>query len=180
MSTTLMIRAQAGDADAFGELYAAYVGEVRRYAETRHPGHGDDIAQDVFVRALGALHSWRDQGKTPGAWLRTITANLCRDRARSAHYLRSTVVDFTENTDFRTLRDTHREGDPEGAVLDRARDTALLTALWALTADQRECLLNRYVRELTVEETAESMGVTVGAVKSTRSLAAYLSAGWAW
>lgn len=161
-----MHRAQAGDVDAFGELYAAYIGEVRRYAEVRHPGHGDDIAQDVFVRALGALHSWRDMGKSPGAWLRTITVNLCHDRAKTAHYRRHTAVDFTEHPSIGNLRDEHREGNPEGAVLDLMRDTTLLKALWQLTDVQRECLVNRYVRELSVEETAARMGLSDGAVKA--------------
>lgn len=176
----LMTRAQNGHVDAFAQLYTLYRPQVLAYATSRHPGLGEDITQDVFVRALGALHTWQDQGKSPGGWLRTITINLCRDRAKSSHYQRSAPFDPGDYV-ITTVEADQKRTDPALLTVEHLVYDEVLTALQELTADQREALILFHLRELSLRETAERMGRGENAVKALlgrarRALAAHLRA----
>jgi RNA polymerase sigma-70 factor, ECF subfamily len=81
---SLVLSAQAGDADAFGALVDRHhhrvYGIVYRMCG---PSDADDISQDVFVRALTALHGFRcrdDAGFR--IWLYRITINTCINELR--------------------------------------------------------------------------------------------------
>lgn len=156
----LMARAQAGDIDAFGELYARYRDEVIRYAWYRHPDRAEEIAQDVFVKALANLHQWSDHGKAPGAWLRTITANLCRDRAKSADYRLTELVEAApERAEWAD------RSDPGALVVEDLTRREVLRALLALTQQHREALILFYLRDLSCREVADQMGIPLASIR---------------
>lgn len=157
----LMTRAQAGDLDAFAQLYAAYRARLAAYAEKRLPGHGDDIAQDVFVRALGNLNGWRNQGKDPLAWLFTICGRACIDRTRSAHYRRVIAVEDPGSW----LEAPARYG-PEAVTMQELTRDAVSAALGDLTERQRQALTAFHMRGLTLVQIAVEMDCTVAAVKA--------------
>ncbi len=163
----LVARAQAGDADAFGEIYRQYREPVYRVAWRRvgNAELAEDITQDVFVRALRGISRWQWQGKDVGAWLVTIAKNLTIDHHKSAHQRRTVAVgDFTDaGVD---TRDAAPEGNPERLVLDGISNRDLRDALQHLTTDQTECLNYRYLREFSIAETAQAMGREEGAIKA--------------
>lgn len=157
----LMARAQAGDVDAFGELYSRYRPSVLAYARSRHPGLAEDIAQDVFVRALGSLHRWVDQGKSPAAWLQTITANVCHDRfTRSPERRLNLVYEMPD------VPDRPDRTDPAALAMQDLARREVLVALLELTDPQREAVVLFYLREMSLIEVAEVMGRAEGAVKA--------------
>lgn len=150
----LMRRAQAGDIDAFAQIYATYRPLVLHYARTRNSRLAEDITQDVFVRALGALHQWRDQGKDLGAWLLIITVNLCRDRVKAA-YCRSTLL-VPEVPERPTLdRD-----DPAELAIEGLVRADVLRALSKLSARQREALFLLHLQDLSVAQCAARMEIS--------------------
>jgi RNA polymerase sigma-70 factor (ECF subfamily) len=164
VTAELMARAQAGDVDAFGQLYAAHYNQVRLYAESRHPGHGDDIAQDVFVRALGALHQWKDHGRGPGPWFGTIAANMCVDRAR-----RTKAVHYRQIIPVAEILDLYAEAPepgPERQAIAQAVRAELKAALAGVTPEQRTALVEYYLHEKSIAETARVLGRGEGAVRS--------------
>lgn len=172
-----MARAQAGDLDAFGQLYARCQPRVLALARKYLPDHADDVTQDVFVKALANLGDWRDQGKDPLAWLFTITVNTCRSKARSAHEQRSRPMSFDDQHD---LAEPDRSPGPEQLVLDDLTRREVLTALAALTKRQREVIVMAHFKEMRGREIAEALGVNEGAVKARllkarRALAAALA-----
>lgn len=174
----LIERIQAGEPDAFGELYARYRAPIFRflYFRLNDRQRSEDLTHDVFVRALGSVHRFQWQGKDPGAWLVTIARNLMHDHRKSADYQRSLLVD---NYEGMHSPDGSREGNPEAAVVEKLRDTALIKALWLLSADQRDCLIHRYVLGLSLAETAALMGRNESAIKAlafraTQAMARYL------
>lgn len=173
----LMARAQAGDIDAFGELYARYRPGVLAYARRRHPGAAEDIAQDVFVRAPGNLHRWTDQGKPVGAWLQTITRNICADRFKKADNVRTQPVAEPPEYD----RDhQHRRHDPADLVVEDLTRREVLQALLQLTDMQREAVILYYLRGLRQRQVAEAIGIQESAVKlllfrARRDMAALLA-----
>ncbi len=94
----LVQRAQAGDADAFGELYDRYVDLVYRYVYYRVASQqlAEDLTSETFLRALRRIGSFTWQGRDVGAWFVTIARNLIADHYKSGRYrLELTTDDVT-------------------------------------------------------------------------------------
>ncbi len=152
--------ARNGDSEAFGALYDHYHTSVYRFLYYRLGSVqlAEDLTAETFFRALRAMSGFRWQGKDFGAWLMTIARNLTTDHFKSGRTrLESTTEDMT------TL-DTTTDG-PEGAVLTALTNEALLEALGELPAEQRECLVLRFLQGLSIAETADLLGRSAGAVK---------------
>lgn len=163
----LVLLAQAGDAGAVAELYDIYRDLVFRFVYFRvgHRQLAEDLASDTWVRALKRLSSYTYQGKDLGAWLITIARNLVADHYKSGRYrLEVTTADVLDTSGERW--ELGPEGAPEDYVVAHGINTELMTALWGLNEEQRECLVNRFLRGLSVAETAQVMGKNEGAIKA--------------
>ena len=157
----LVLRATAGEADAFGALYDHYVDLVYRYVYYRVGTHAlaEDLTSETFLRALRRVGLFTWQGKDFGAWLVTIARNLVLDHFKSSRYRLEVCTP--------DLLDTDRwEEGPERAVLDSFTHRALFTAVRELGAEQRECVVLRFLHGLSVAETAQVMGKNTGAIKA--------------
>ncbi len=169
--TALVKRAQAGEAEAFGQLYDRYAAGVYRfcYHRTTSVALAEDLTSETFFRALRGIHSFRWQGRDFGAWLTTIARNLVAD-----HYKSSRARLETPSDALPERRD--QAPGPEDAVLTRLTHAVLARALEALPDEQRDCLVMRFLQGLSIAETAEVLGRSEGAVKqlqlrAVRSLA---------
>jgi RNA polymerase sigma-70 factor (ECF subfamily) len=167
----VVLRARAGESDAFGVLYDYYADLVYRFIYYRVGTHAlaEDLTSETFLRALRRMSLFTWQGKDFGAWLVTIARNLVLDHFKSSRYrLEVSTPD---------LLDTDRwEEGPEGAVLDSFTHRALFSAVRELGSEQRECVVLRFLHGLSVAETAKVMGKKTGAIKAlqyraTRTLA---------
>ena len=155
-------RARAGDEHAFAELVRAYQGIAFRtaYLLTGSAADAEDAAQVAFVKAWSALSRFR-RGAEFRPWLLRIVANEAHNRRRSA-----------QRRDALTLRAVaeHASGgavpSPEAAVVDNESREELLAAVNRLDERDREILTCRYFLELSEQETAETLGVRRGTVKS--------------
>ncbi len=158
---TLVERAQAGEAEAFGELYDRYADMVFRYLYHRVPDRqtAEDFTSETFVRALRRIDSLSFQGRDVGAWLVTIARNIVRDHVKSSRFrLEVATAD---------MRDADRATDgPEDAVLQGLTNEQLLACVAQLGAEQRECIALRFLQGLSVAETAAAMGKKDGAIKA--------------
>lgn len=79
----LVARALSGDGGAFEEVVTAHWAQVARIAGRffRRPEAVEDVCQEVFVKAWGALPKWK--GEVPLAhWLSRIAVNACYDELR--------------------------------------------------------------------------------------------------
>jgi RNA polymerase sigma-70 factor (sigma-E family) len=118
----------------------------------------EDVVQEAF---LGLYRRWgnlRDTATAPG-YLRTSVLNGCR-----------MVLRFRARHDGRAISELPWES-AEAAALVGEEHRHLLQAIRALPPRQREALVLRYYLELTEEETARSMGIRRGTVKSATSRA---------
>jgi RNA polymerase sigma-70 factor, ECF subfamily len=162
----LVQRAQAGDPEAFGELYDRYVDLVYRYVLYRvgSAQTAEDLTSETFLRALRRVGSFTWQGRDVGAWFVTIARNLIADHYKSSRYrLELTTEDMTtvSEADGRLRAD-----GPEDAVLDAMQNKVLLEAVKQLGAEQQECIVLRFLQGLSVSETAQAMGKNDGAIKA--------------
>jgi RNA polymerase sigma-70 factor (ECF subfamily) len=152
--------AQAGDAEAFGQIYEEYVDVVYRYLYVRCGSHhlAEDLTAETFVRALRRLDSYTWTGKDIAAWFVTIARNLVVDHTKSSRFRMEVAT--AELLD----PDEHAEA-PETEVLDRMRDRRLLEAVKDLKAEQQECVVLRFLQGLSLAETAAVMGRKENAIK---------------
>jgi RNA polymerase sigma-70 factor, ECF subfamily len=153
--------ARNGDAEAFGMLFDHYHGSVYRFLfhRTRSTTLAEDLTSETFFRALRSMSSFRWQGKDFGAWLMTIARNLCTDHFKAG---RTRLELTTEDMSFHEGSTT--EG-PEDAVLTSLTNEVLLAALTELPAEQRDCLVMRFLQGMSIAETAVVLGRSEGAVK---------------
>jgi RNA polymerase sigma factor (sigma-70 family) len=165
--TELVERARRGDQDAYGELVQRYQGIAFRtaYLLTGNAADAEDAAQEGFVKAFYALVHFR-RGAELRPWLLRIVANEARNRRRSAGR--------RGNLALRVAAAVPSGGaapSPEASVLDAERSAVLLEALNGLREEERDVVACRYLLELSEEETAETLGLRRGTVKSRLSRA---------
>jgi RNA polymerase sigma-70 factor (ECF subfamily) len=166
--------AQGGDAEAFGQLYDRYVTGAFRYVYFRvgNTQLAEDLTAETFLRALRSLHTFQWKGKDFSAWLTTIARNLINDHFKS----RRVRTEFSTDA-FPDRADAAR--GPEEDVLSSLSNEELMQAVASLPDDQRDCVLMRFVQELSIAETAQVLGRSEGAIKqlqlrAVRSLAKML------
>ena len=167
--------AQGGDTEAFGQLYDRYVTGVFRYVYFRvgNSQLAEDLTAETFLRALRSLHTFQWKGKDFAAWLTTIARNLINDHFKSRRVRSEFSTDaFPDRADVRR--------GPDEDVLALLSNEALMRAVASLPDDQRDCVLMRFVQELSIAETAQVLDRSEGAIKqlqlrAVRSLAKMLS-----
>lgn len=162
----LVSQARAGEDRAFTTLMRRHkpglYGFVRRYV-----GDSDaavDVVQEAFVAAWRALD--RFDGRRPfGVWLRAIALNKCRDRARRLAVRRLILGEKGDQS-----AEAQAQPDPtptgEAWVLTAERRRALQRAIDKLPPKLKEPLLLTYFDELSQQEAADLLGVTVKAIET--------------
>lgn len=152
-----------GDTDhaarhAFGEFFTAHHRELGRlaYLLSGDPDAAEDITAEAFAQA------WRrwaqvSRADSPLAYVRRIVVNLAADRIRGL---------TRERRGRRLLGATWSEhaGDPDVDAL-----TDVHRALRRLPARKRACVVLRHYYGLSEQETARTLGISVGTVKSQTS-----------
>jgi RNA polymerase sigma-70 factor (ECF subfamily) len=164
--TDLIARARIGDVTAYESIVRRYQDVAIRTAHLICPeADADDAVQEAFIKAFAALPRFRE-GAPLRPWLLRIVANEARNRRRSAgrrHGLALRVADAADPA--------RSVPGPEHAVMAAEQRSELLAALAALRDDDREVLGARYLLDLSEAETAETLGIPRGTVKSRTSRA---------
>lgn len=161
----LIERAQAGDAQAFGQIYERYADAIFRflYYRTNNRILSEDLAGETWLRALKRIGSFTWQGRDFGAWVVTIARNLLADHYKSGWYRFSIPTGSITDAD---REDRDPMVDPEQSAIASLDADQIRKALSLLNEYQRLCLELRFVRGLSVAETAELMGIQEGAAKA--------------
>ncbi len=157
--------AQNGDNDAFGELYGQYAQLVYRYVLVRVSDHclAEDITSETFLRALRRITTVSYQGRDVAAWFITIAKNLVLDHVKSSrNRLEVPTADLTDTPPA----GRPQESGPEHRILTETTRRELVHCVRLLNHDQRECIRLRFIRGLSVSETAGLMDRNEGAVKA--------------
>ncbi|WP_232677209.1 RNA polymerase sigma factor SigM [Nocardioides sp. R-C-SC26] len=162
----------AGDADAFGELFARHRDRLWAVA-LRTMGHPEDAAdglQDAMVAAYRRAGSFRGDAAVT-TWLHRIVVNSCLDRLRAARVRRAEPLpddleEYGERGGLVTGAAESRGGDPVRAAESSEQRTRVLTALSTLPADQRAAIVLVDMEGYSVAEVAEILECAVGTVKS--------------
>lgn len=157
-SWALVRRAQAGEIAAFGELYDQHNAEVYRYIWLRcgNVQLAQDLAGDVWERALRGINTIKPTASPPLAWLLTIARNRLTDHFRSGRYRLEVVSSDAAEADRADVTE-----DLQQTVVDRAQSAVMLAAIRMLTPSQQEAIALYYFLGLTTPQGAQVMGIPV-------------------
>ena len=156
----LVLQAQAGDAEAFGQLYDAYMERIYRFIYFRVDDQqtAEDITSQVFLKAWNSLHRFRFSRTPYLAWLYTIAHNAVIDHYRT----RKTA---TALEDVRLSQPDHSEAVENNIDLDSEMQT-VRAAMRNLTVDQQQVLTLRFIEGLSNTEIAQHLGKREGAIRA--------------
>ena len=152
----LVIRCQLGERPAFDRLVERWQGPVWKYVRRVAGGDDDawDVVQDVWLRVLRGINGLRD-GTRLRPWLFGIARRALMDRLRH-QYATPEIADI----ELAALPFDACSDDSEEELAAMERELALLPIV------EREVLTLFYLRELSLTEVADVLGVPVGTVKS--------------
>jgi RNA polymerase sigma-70 factor, ECF subfamily len=132
----------------------------------RDPSRAEELAQDAFVKAFRALHTYDTQRKF-SAWLLTIAHHVAIDELRKGS-LDTEPLEQTTGYGERTRDFADMKASTPAVLAERAQlATVLQTAIARLRPEYREVVTLRYERELDYDEIAEITGLPMGTVKSS-------------
>ncbi|MEE8413081.1 MAG: ECF subfamily RNA polymerase sigma factor, BldN family [Dehalococcoidales bacterium] len=160
---SLVQRAQQHDQQAFTELYEAYFDKIYRYIVLKigDRTEAEDMTQQVFLKALQSISSFKWKGVPFSAWLYRIAHNQVVDYFRKKTKRPSTPLDDSLN-----ISDGKKESNPQSMVEHSFSIEQVVSATQRLTEAQHEVISLRFTSELSIAEVARIMGKSQGAVKA--------------
>ncbi len=165
----LVRKARAGDADAFRELVERHERAIFRLAHhiTQNAQDAEDVLQETFLRAYEHLDEFRGDSKF-STWLVRIAVNQALMKLRKRKSDRSVSLDETFDTgeDVVVREIAVWDGDPEQLYSQEELRNILASAIESLPPIFRTVFALRDIEELSTEETAQILNLSVPAVKS--------------
>ena len=167
--TTLVAQSREGDTAAFGELVRRYEGKIFRLAQhvTQNREDAEDVLQETFMKAYEHLDQFQGNSKFY-TWIVRIAVNQALMKLRRRKTDKSVSLDETIDTGEDTMvREIAAwDEDPEQRFSRDELGGILDTAVRSLEPPYRSVFTLRDIDELSTEETAEALGLSVPAVKS--------------
>ena len=149
-----------GDANAFRFIVEKYEKPIFNlmYRTTCNLDEAADLAQDAFLRAYENIKKFK-LGKRFYSWLYTIALNLARDHMRSK--VRETKFHTEQKRDVNLADNTMQSTETENFY----ETQSIYQALSQLPIDYREVLILKYKNDLTMEDIAKMLDISVSGAK---------------
>jgi RNA polymerase sigma-70 factor, ECF subfamily len=151
----LIVRARAGDTQAWGDLYREYAPAIFRFCRRAMPTKEDaeDATMEIFMKLREKLAQF-DPTRSFTAWLYKVAANHCWDmlRRRKARHEKD-----TEDVDELPLEAP--EPNQLERLIEERTSEEVRKALGKLGARARMALVMRYYSDMSYDEIADALGV---------------------
>jgi len=150
--------------DRLAGLYEEYYDKLARYVYV-HIGNkeeAEDIAGEVFLKALKSLKSYKEQGIPMQGWLFRIAHNLTVDYLRKMNKRRTVPMDSVILTG---------EDNPVDAAEKNIEFERVTEAMKQLTIEQREVINLRFFGGFTSKEVGDILSKSDGAVREMQRAA---------
>jgi RNA polymerase sigma-70 factor (ECF subfamily) len=157
-----------GDKDSYALLVEAYSERVINYLlrMTGSRCEAEDLAQEAFVRAYFALHTYDPRWKF-STWLFRIATNLCINHLKKRrHWVHVDDYQDEDGNPQWELPDTRSYGNPTAVANQRDLQRQIQQALDELPSVYRSVVILRHVHDLSYQEIADITALPVGTVKS--------------
>jgi RNA polymerase sigma-70 factor (ECF subfamily) len=167
--SVLVSEAKAGN-------YAAFEGLVNRYEKkiyrlgmniTGSPEDAEDVLQDTFLKAFQHLADFREDSRFY-TWIVRIAVNEARMKLRKRRSSKEVPFEETEGQDGEVLVRDYADWkpNPEQTLAREEMEQILRNAIQSLPPGFRTVFYLRDVEGLSADETAQLLGLTIGAVKA--------------
>ena len=145
-------------------LYDEYFDRIARYIYVRigDKNEAENLAGEVFVKALESLKSYKERGIPMQAWLFRIAHNLVVDHLRKATKLKTVPIDTVQ---------IETGEDPVATAEKSIEIERVNEAMQKLTPEQREVVRLRFFGDLSSKEVGAIMRKSDGAVREMQRAA---------
>ncbi len=164
--------ALAGREEAYRELLRRYQRPVFSlvYRMVRDREAAEDLAQETFVKVLGALETYRPEFKF-SSWIFKIANNAAIDHLRRRQPDTLALEGAPDATNQEQLEATQiqipsRSEDPLEEVESRELGSAIEQAIGRLRPEYRACIILRHIEGRSYQEIAETLDLPLGTVKT--------------
>jgi RNA polymerase sigma-70 factor, ECF subfamily len=156
----LVLQAQAGNSEAFGQLYDAYMERIYRFVYFRVEDQqtAEDITSQVFLKAWSNLDRFQFSRTPYLAWLYTIAHNAVIDHYRTRKV--TTALD-----DVQLSQPDHSEA-VENDIDLTVEMRSVKSVLQTLTDDQQKVLTLKFIEGMSNNEIARHLGKREGAIRA--------------
>jgi RNA polymerase sigma-70 factor (ECF subfamily) len=168
----LIIRAKAGDTTAFDQIVIEHQRRVISLAWRLLGNREDarDAAQETFLKVYRGVSSFRGESGLK-TWIYRIAINQAMNQRRwwrRRHRDETVSLDLSRNDSDTTLGNSLPAplASPEQMAIDGERERRIMSALAEIKQEYRVALVLREIEELSYEEIAETLGISIGTVKS--------------
>jgi RNA polymerase sigma-70 factor (ECF subfamily) len=157
-----------GERECFCVLVDRYKRGISNFigASVRSPADVADLAQETFMRAYAHLGTFNPALGKFSTWIYHIARNVVRTFLGKSQRRVQTQDLGEERTLENAIPDTSREADPSGGVLRAEAEADVRAALAELPERTRTVLSLRYYDNLEYQAIAETMGLSLGNVKT--------------
>jgi RNA polymerase sigma-70 factor (ECF subfamily) len=165
----LVTRAKEGDAAAFAELVNHYERRVFRMAKqiTQNDEDAEDVLQETFLKAYSHLDDFQGNSKFY-TWLVRIAVNEALMKLRKRRSDKTVPLDEPIDTgeDVVAREIAVWDENPEDTYSREELGKILDDAVQSLKPAYRTVFILRDIEEMSIEETAEALNLSISAVKS--------------
>ena len=154
----IVVRAQAGDSDAFAELYAATYQKQYRFAYKylRDEYLAQDAIQETYILALKNISTLRDP-MVFISWLNQISMRVCFKMNHLRQIRTSNTVELEDGQFLDTT--------PESITVRVDENDYILRQVMSLPFSESQAILFRYYDDMKVDDIANLMGISRSSVK---------------
>jgi RNA polymerase sigma-70 factor, ECF subfamily len=167
--SALVAQSREGDAEAYGQLVRRYQSKIFRLAQhiTQNREDAEDVLQETFLKAYEHLDQFQGNSKFY-TWIVRIAVNQSLMKLRRRKNDKSVSMDDAIDTgeDMIVREIAAWDENPEERLSREEVGGILDSAIKNLEPPYRSVFVLRDIEELSTEETAEALGLSVPAVKS--------------
>ncbi len=165
----LVTRARGGELDAFNDLVRRYERKIYRLAKniTQNDEDAEDVLQETFLKSYEHLGDFQGNSKFY-TWLVRIAVNEALMKLRKRKSDRTVPLDEPVDTGEETVvrEIAVWDEDPEQKFSQAELGRILSDAVQSLKPAFRTVFVLRDIEELSTEETAQALNISIPAVKS--------------
>lgn len=169
----LIKKSQQGDMEAFEQLVIQYEKNVYNiaYRLTGNSEDASDLAQEAFIKVYRSIKSFRGEASFT-TWLYHVVANVCKDHLRKKK-IKTTSLDEPLTIEGQQLEKQIKHDSllPDELLEQRELQLYVQKQITQMPNDYRIILIMREYMELSYEEIANQLNISMGTVKSRLSRA---------
>jgi len=166
-----MHRFQKGDSEAFDVVFGRYASHIVNFAWRflQSQQDAEDLAQEVLLRVYHGKDRYQS-GRPFKPWIFAIASRLISNQRRNKARHKESSLDVTsDETDTGSLVSrmaAPSADEPDAIPLQNERIHAVQEALRSLPENQRTAVVLARYHEMSNEQIAQTMGVSLSATKS--------------